>query len=170
MPGVPPALSHSMTMQLGCSSCFTALWFSWARAFLPFQLSLWCCSCVFGHCCWLFLPLHCLLPGEVFVLNDGGEVDLDLGNYERFLDINLYKDNNITTGKIYQHVINKERHGDYLGRTVQGELPAAGGSSSLQPAAGTGCSLLCHLFLPPSQQTWAHCCLASEKGATAQRQ
>uniref|UniRef100_A0A8B9FAZ9 CTP synthase n=1 Tax=Amazona collaria TaxID=241587 RepID=A0A8B9FAZ9_9PSIT len=52
--------------------------------------------------------------GEVFVLNDGGEVDLDLGNYERFLDINLYKDNNITTGKIYQHVINKERHGDYL--------------------------------------------------------
>ncbi|XP_073083565.1 LOW QUALITY PROTEIN: CTP synthase 2 [Manis javanica] len=57
--------------------------------------------------------------GEVFVLNDGGEVDLDLGNYERFLDINLYKNNNITTGKIYQHVINKERHGDYLGKTVQ---------------------------------------------------
>ncbi|XP_053562059.1 CTP synthase 2 [Bombina bombina] len=57
--------------------------------------------------------------GEVFVLDDGGEVDLDLGNYERFLDISLYKDNNITTGKIYQHVINKERHGDYLGKTVQ---------------------------------------------------
>nr|XP_048296598.1 CTP synthase 2 isoform X1 [Myodes glareolus] len=57
--------------------------------------------------------------GEVFVLNDGGEVDLDLGNYERFLDINLYKDNNITTGKIYQHVINKERRGDFLGETVQ---------------------------------------------------
>ncbi|XP_055471758.1 CTP synthase 2 isoform X2 [Psammomys obesus] len=57
--------------------------------------------------------------GEVFVLNDGGEVDLDLGNYERFLDINLYKDNNITTGKIYQQVINKERCGDYLGETVQ---------------------------------------------------
>lgn len=57
--------------------------------------------------------------GEVFVLNDGGEVDLDLGNYERFLDINLYKDNNITTGKIYQHVINKERRGDFLGQTVQ---------------------------------------------------
>nr|XP_036876444.1 CTP synthase 2 isoform X2 [Manis javanica] len=56
---------------------------------------------------------------EVFVLNDGGEVDLGLGNYERFLDINLYKNNNITTGKIYQHVINKERHGDYLGKTVQ---------------------------------------------------
>lgn len=64
---------------------------------------------------------YCFIsPGEVFVLNDGGEVDLDLGNYERFLDINLYKDNNITTGKIYQHVINKERHGDYLGKTVQG--------------------------------------------------
>jgi CTP synthase len=61
-----------------------------------------------------------LIVGEVFVLNDGGEVDLDLGNYERFLDINLYKDNNITTGKIYQHVINKERRGDYLGKTVQG--------------------------------------------------
>ncbi|KAM6151462.1 CTP synthase 2 [Rhynchocyon petersi] len=57
--------------------------------------------------------------GEVFVLNDGGEVDLDLGNYERFLDINLYKDNNITTGKLYHHVIKKERQGDYLGKTVQ---------------------------------------------------
>jgi len=53
------------------------------------------------------------------VLDDGGEVDLDLGNYERFLDITLHKDNNITTGKIYQHVINKERRGDYLGKTVQ---------------------------------------------------
>ncbi|CAN1328033.1 CTP synthase [Linum perenne] len=57
--------------------------------------------------------------GEVFVLDDGGEVDLDLGNYERFLDIKLTKDNNITTGKIYQAVINKERRGDYLGKTVQ---------------------------------------------------
>ncbi|XP_052183062.1 uncharacterized protein LOC127795438 isoform X2 [Diospyros lotus] len=57
--------------------------------------------------------------GEVFVLDDGGEVDLDLGNYERFLDIVLTRDNNITTGKIYQSVINKERKGDYLGRTVQ---------------------------------------------------
>ncbi|KAF4519181.1 hypothetical protein B566_EDAN008244 [Ephemera danica] len=57
--------------------------------------------------------------GEVYVLDDGGEVDLDLGNYERFLDITLHRDNNITTGKIYQHVINKERHGDYLGKTVQ---------------------------------------------------
>ncbi|XP_056014759.1 CTP synthase 1-like isoform X2 [Ostrea edulis] len=57
--------------------------------------------------------------GEVFVLDDGGEVDLDLGNYERFLDITLHRDNNITTGKIYQHVINRERRGDYLGKTVQ---------------------------------------------------
>ncbi|WVZ69430.1 hypothetical protein U9M48_018218 [Paspalum notatum var. saurae] len=57
--------------------------------------------------------------GEVFVLDDGGEVDLDLGNYERFLDIKLTRDNNITTGKIYQVVINKERRGDYLGKTVQ---------------------------------------------------
>lgn len=48
-------------------------------------------------------------------------MDLDLGNYERFLDIRLTKDNNLTTGKIYQSVINKERRGDYLGKTVQGE-------------------------------------------------
>lgn len=58
----------------------------------------------------------------MFVLDDGGEVDLDLGNYERFLDIRLTKDNNLTTGKIYQSVITKERRGDYLGKTVQGEL------------------------------------------------
>ena len=57
--------------------------------------------------------------GEVFVLDDGGEVDLDLGNYERFIGIKLVRDNNITTGKIYQSVIDKERRGDYLGKTVQ---------------------------------------------------
>uniref|UniRef100_A0A5K4F3N0 CTP synthase n=1 Tax=Schistosoma mansoni TaxID=6183 RepID=A0A5K4F3N0_SCHMA len=57
--------------------------------------------------------------GEVYVLDDGSEVDLDLGNYERFLNITLNKDNNITTGKIYQKVIEKERRGDYLGKTVQ---------------------------------------------------
>ncbi|KAM7270350.1 hypothetical protein ACFE04_029564 [Oxalis oulophora] len=57
--------------------------------------------------------------GEVFVLDDGGEVDLDLGNYERFLDIKLTRDNNITTGKIYHAVLDKERRGDYLGKTVQ---------------------------------------------------
>ena len=57
--------------------------------------------------------------GEVFVLKDGGEVDLDLGNYERFLDTELSSDHNITTGKIYKAVIEKERRGDYLGGTVQ---------------------------------------------------
>merc|ERR1719336_2843960 len=75
--------------------------------------------------------------GEVFVLDDGGEVDLDLGNYERFkvdlatevdldlgnyerfMQISLSRDHNITTGKIYQSVLNRERRGDYLGKTVQ---------------------------------------------------
>ena len=57
--------------------------------------------------------------GEVYVLDDGGEVDLDLGNYERFLDISLTKDHNITTGKVYKSVIERERKGDYLGKTVQ---------------------------------------------------
>jgi CTP synthase len=57
--------------------------------------------------------------GECFVLDDGGETDLDLGNYERFLDIDLKRDNNITTGKIYSTVIAKERKGEYLGKTVQ---------------------------------------------------
>ncbi len=57
--------------------------------------------------------------GEVFVLDDGGEVDLDLGNYERFLDVCLTSENNITTGKVYDNVIQKERRGDYLGKTVQ---------------------------------------------------
>lgn len=65
-----------------------------------------------------------LILGEVYVLDDGSEVDLDLGNYERFLDVTLHRDNNITTGKIYQYVINKERKGDYLGKTVQGLLLA----------------------------------------------
>ena len=57
--------------------------------------------------------------GEVFVLDDGGEVDLDLGNYERYLNVTLTRENNLTTGKIYQHVIDRERKGDYLGKTVQ---------------------------------------------------
>ena len=57
--------------------------------------------------------------GEVFVLDDGGEVDLDLGNYERFLDISLTSAHNITTGKVYKSVIEKERTGEYLGKTVQ---------------------------------------------------
>ena len=57
--------------------------------------------------------------GEVFVTDDGAETDLDLGHYERFIDINLTKNSNVTTGKIYQSIITKERRGDYLGRTVQ---------------------------------------------------
>ena len=59
------------------------------------------------------------MHGEVFVTDDGGETDLDLGWYERFLDLNLSKDNNITTGQIYQAVIEKERRGYFLGRCVQ---------------------------------------------------
>lgn len=78
----------------------------------------------------LFIPFSFLICffkfveflGEVYVLDDGGEVDLDLGNYERFLDIQLHRDNNITTGKIYKKVIEKERAGDYLGKTVQGKF------------------------------------------------
>ena len=57
--------------------------------------------------------------GEVFVTDDGAETDLDLGHYERFLDTPATRDQNITTGQIYQSVIQKERHGDYLGATVQ---------------------------------------------------
>ncbi|MFD0674520.1 CTP synthase [Cohnella sp. GCM10027633] len=57
--------------------------------------------------------------GEVFVTDDGAETDLDLGHYERFIDINLSKNNNVTTGKIYSTVISKERRGEYLGGTVQ---------------------------------------------------
>ena len=57
--------------------------------------------------------------GEVFVTDDGGETDLDLGHYERFIDENLTRDSNATTGSIYSHVLAAERHGDYLGKTVQ---------------------------------------------------
>jgi len=57
--------------------------------------------------------------GEVFVTDDGGEIDMDLGTYERFLDINLSRSHNTTTGQIYTSVINKERRGDFLGQCVQ---------------------------------------------------
>ena len=57
--------------------------------------------------------------GEVFVTDDGAETDLDLGHYERFIDENLTQSSNVTTGRIYQAVIAKERRGDYLGGTVQ---------------------------------------------------
>ncbi len=60
-----------------------------------------------------------LQHGEVFVTDDGAETDLDLGHYERFLDENMSKANNMTTGQIYNEVITKERRGDYLGATVQ---------------------------------------------------
>jgi CTP synthase len=59
------------------------------------------------------------MHGEVFVTDDGGETDLDLGWYERFLDLSLKQENNLTTGTIYRSVIEKERHGDFLGRCVQ---------------------------------------------------
>jgi CTP synthase len=59
------------------------------------------------------------MHGEVYVTDDGGETDLDLGWYERFLDLNLKKENNITTGLVYRTVIDKERRGDFLGRCVQ---------------------------------------------------
>src|SRR5512136_196060 len=57
--------------------------------------------------------------GEVFVTDDGAETDLDLGHYERFTHAKLMRDNNLTAGKIYLSVIQKERRGDYLGKTVQ---------------------------------------------------
>ncbi|MBP9160451.1 MAG: CTP synthase [Flavobacteriales bacterium] len=57
--------------------------------------------------------------GECYVTEDGAETDLDLGHYERFLDVHTSQANNVTTGRIYQNVINKERQGDYLGKTVQ---------------------------------------------------
>ena len=64
-------------------------------------------------------PMSPYQHGEVVVTDDGAETDLDLGHYERFIDINLSKSSNVTTGKIYQSVITKERRGDYLGGTVQ---------------------------------------------------
>ena len=57
--------------------------------------------------------------GECFVTDDGAETDLDLGHYERFLNVRTSQANNVTTGRVYQSVINKERKGEYLGKTVQ---------------------------------------------------
>jgi CTP synthase len=57
--------------------------------------------------------------GEVFVTQDGAETDLDLGNYERFIDVNLTANSNVTSGQIYSTVIAKERRGDFLGGTIQ---------------------------------------------------
>lgn len=77
------------------------------------------------------------VTGEVYVLNDGGEVDLDLGNYERYLDVTLSRDNNITTGKIYQQVIEREvRCSDSLHALPQRVMfcIAAGGLSGANSA------------------------------------
>jgi len=60
-----------------------------------------------------------IIHGEVFVTEDGGEIDMDIGTYERFLDINIPKDHNVTTGQVYLSVIDRERRGDFLGRCVQ---------------------------------------------------
>ncbi len=57
--------------------------------------------------------------GEVFVTHDGAETDLDLGHYERFIRTTMTQNNNFTTGRIYEHVLRKERRGDYLGATIQ---------------------------------------------------
>jgi CTP synthase len=67
----------------------------------------------------LFFVLSISPALETFVLDDGAETDLDLGNYERFLDLKLTNDSNLTTGKVYKSVIEKERRGVYLGKTVQ---------------------------------------------------
>src|SRR5436305_13113401 len=57
--------------------------------------------------------------GECFVTDDGAETDLDLGHYERFIDTNLSRDSNVTTGQVYSSIIASERRGDYLGGTIQ---------------------------------------------------
>ena len=75
------------------------------------------CSEIFS--CLIISSSFVHTPTKTFVLDDGGETDLDLGNYERFLDVTLSKDHNITTGKVYTEVISRERRGDYLGKTVQ---------------------------------------------------
>src|SRR5213082_3982976 len=66
--------------------------------------------------------------GEVFVLNDGAETDLDLGHYERFTNCVLSRHNNWTSGRIYEQIISRERRGDYLGKTVQ-VIPQIGRAS-----------------------------------------
>ena len=80
--------------------------------------------------------------GEVFVTDDGAETDLDLGHYERFTHAKLSRDNNWTTGRLYEQIIAKERRGDYLGKTVQviphvtNEIKAA----CQEMRAGRGCA------------------------------
>src|SRR5574337_718171 len=91
--------------------------------------------------------------GEVFVTDDGAETDLDLGHYERFIDRSLSQQNNVTTGRIYQTVINKERRGEYLGSTVQviphitDEIKAA--IRQFRQEIGRDNALFVHLTLVP---------------------
>ncbi len=75
--------------------------------------------------------------GEVFVTDDGAETDLDLGHYERFTHAPLSRDNNLTTGRIYEQIILKERRGDYLGKTVQ-VIPARDQRNQERHAQGLG--------------------------------
>jgi CTP synthase len=93
--------------------------------------------------------------GEVFVLKDGSEVDLDLGNYERFLDIELTASHNITTGKVYRTVIQKERRGDFLGETVQ-IIPHITDQILSKSAARSATSRACR-FWRPSGRCGANC-------------
>lgn len=80
--------------------------------------------------------------GEVFVTNDGAETDLDLGHYERFLDVDLSQKNNFTTGRVYSTVIEKERRGDYLGETIQVIPHIVGEIVRRMKAAGEGQDIL----------------------------
>lgn len=80
--------------------------------------------------------------GEVFVTDDGAETDLDLGHYERFTNVNLSKNNNYTTGQIYTSVINKERNGEYLGKTVQVIPHVTNEIKSAMLRAGEGVDIL----------------------------
>jgi CTP synthase len=79
--------------------------------------------------------------GEVFVTDDGGETDLDLGNYERFVDVKLSANNNITTGKVYWSVLSKERRGDYLGKTVQVIPHITNEIKEMIKSTGTDCDI-----------------------------
>src|SRR5660397_257629 len=86
--------------------------------------------------------------GEVFVTEDGAETDLDLGHYERFVDENLSRDSNVTSGSVYYNVIRKERRGDYLGGTVQ-VIPHVTNAVSYTHlrAHETKANLVCRLLL-----------------------
>src|SRR5437660_5242493 len=78
--------------------------------------------------------------GEVFVTDDGAETDLDLGHYERFTHARLTQSNNLTSGRIYEQIIARERRGGYLGKTVQGSPPVTNEHKTAQErvAAGAG--------------------------------